>query len=266
MKIFNTLYLIIFVTICTLSCSTGPDFNRTNKRDPKSETFKPEPGTNPFIQISEQKNITISWSIDDNFRDGYIVKKQIRNNEDFENIDTLKKYRSNYVDDSKVFTTSTVYQLQAYVMRADTFSINKEGALYAGLLFSRFRITDVKELPDSISVFWEFISNHGYINFFDGFTIDIKPTSNSDWQPFDTLRSSKLYQKNMFSFPKPDSLINIDFRVNTFLEVGENNLEYINNKSSHIYINSISDLNSEITNELKGQLSWTLNTPDVEGF
>ncbi|MFA5669483.1 MAG: hypothetical protein WC967_09565 [Balneolaceae bacterium] len=213
--IFRVCYIILFVALLA-SCSTGPDFERDNIKDPKSIKFAPNsPDTlTSNIYVNDKKEVVLSW-LDVGYEDGYILKKRIRNDDEFLEIARLDSNTTSYIDSSMMLSTTTMYKLTSYSVRNDSINLSSK-PLEFSLDFDPIKELDFYASADNIgTLYWSF-SNRDSIGtrYFDAFLVELNRSSiNENWETLDTLGRDQFKSDNIVSFSLPTDLFDLRLRI-----------------------------------------------------
>ncbi len=148
--LFRITYFVISL-IFFAGCSTGPDFDRDNENDPKSQRFKPN--INSFdVEINNDKTVSLNWTDNSGFEDGIVVAKSIGENGSFIVLDTLSANSIRYTDESKLLGFPTTYYVGAF--KNGSTSIDSSQFLSAQLDFGEIQDIEFKSEGNEITLSW----------------------------------------------------------------------------------------------------------------
>lgn len=245
------IFILLFLLI--ISCSTAPDFERTNIKDPKGENFKPNrPNIGNYV-LDNNGNITLSWRDNSQFEDGFRVYKSI-SGQDFELQAELLKNATSFVDSTREFGVPTIYQVVSY---ADTIESSPLGfQIDLGIIRNIQTVNNVN--AKEIKVFWEDqtkISSQKAIEY---------SLNNVSWIPLDTLSQSN----NSFTFDYSElESFRIYFRVINFIRDSGNQVRNINSlRSPELKIYQPTNLNITPIFEDEVLITWEDNSSFETGY
>jgi hypothetical protein len=244
----------------------GPNYKRDNENDPESNEFISDHPFNGALTVDEFKNITIQWKDEENFEDGFIIKKAITKDSPLITLDTLKNSSTTYIDESKLLTLSTWYQIEAFVVRDDSLVIKDQLPLVLAFRPSNFQIQEVKENSSNLNITWGFESSVRRTPYFDGIFIEVRKSEHDVWMNYMRVDSTSHQLYPNFEIPKPDSLFDLDLRISTFIINPENEMDIVNSSFQELYINGIEEFQFKIIDEITGHLEWKIPTDKVEGY
>lgn len=257
--IFRLYFLLILIVGFELSCSTGPEFERTNENDPISNNFKPDsPKSNTSnIYVNNEKQVVLSWP-DARFEEGYILKKRINNDNQFLEIARLDSNVTSYTDSSKILSTSTQYELLSYSIREDSINISSNPLKFS-LTFDPISNFYLSTKPDNEgTISWNF-SNRDSIGtrYFDAILIEINKSSlNDNWQIIDTLKRAQFDTKSSASFSFPDNLFDLRIRISQIPVLNELDNTSIKTSTFRENYNSPTNVSASIINEVDFTIDW----------
>ncbi|MEX0610279.1 MAG: hypothetical protein WD016_08695 [Balneolaceae bacterium] len=201
----NNIYLLLFYSLLLFfyGCSTGPDFERGNSKDPSSSNFSPKPPSGANFQMDEVGNVSLFWEDRTDFETGYRVYKTLANSDDFELLAELDKNSVEYIDTSKKIAFPTRYHIVSIFESQESDTLNLE--------INFGRITQLKAEFDAeykeVKMTWE-----GNINFNDGFILSKKTKKESNYKPLKVIPPSV----NEYSIPVPQDGFFHEIRVTPF--------------------------------------------------
>lgn len=105
--------LLFAVMIAFTSCSTGPEFERENENDPKSQEFTPDLNALE-VKLNNDKTVSLRWVDNSGFEDGIIVAKTLGKQGIIEILDMLSANSVSYTDDSKLLDAITTYHVGGF--------------------------------------------------------------------------------------------------------------------------------------------------------
>ncbi len=261
----NHAFLILVLVL--ISCSTAPEFERTNLNDPSSDNFIPDPPENSIIsyELFDNRDLKMSWSKEEN-QDGVIISKSYRGDNNYILLDTLYS-DTTYIDDSKLFIQGTTYKFEFF---RDVENV--------GLVFNSVipeipipfrRITDIYVgYSNSILLDLYFDNSTESINYFDGISVSINDNSIGEDNWIDILEISfeeiQDIDENDFGqiagitidTEYEVQLFNLELRVNQFITDSLNNRITITNNEASQRIRQIVDLDYTVIDEMNGELRW----------
>jgi hypothetical protein len=148
--LFKLKYLVVPL-LFVAGCSTGPDLERDNVNDPKSQIFKPN--INSFdVEINNDKTVSLNWTDNSGFEDGIVVAKSMGENGSFIVLDTLSANSIRYTDESKLLGIPTTYYVGAF--KNGTTPIDSAQFLSAQLDFGEIQDIEFKSKGNKITLSW----------------------------------------------------------------------------------------------------------------
>tara|TARA_R110000868_G_scaffold378658_7_gene644220 strand:+ start:17236 stop:19422 length:2187 start_codon:yes stop_codon:yes gene_type:complete len=247
-------YLTFILFLFIGSCSTAPDFDRENENDPTSSEFIPDI-SNLTVVINSDKTVSLNWSDDTNFEQGFIVSKSFGSDSNFVALDTLQINTEFYRDTSKELDLNTFYKVAAL-----TSNSNKEdlSGISHQLDFGSLTGFESNTLGNEISLSWDSSEL-----FADKFLIEKKQSDSEDWEIVETIDGDL----TSYSFNDLNESYLIDLRVSSILEAFDAQLVKLSSASNiSIPFNLPSNLLVNVIDEGTIEVNWKDNTPFEEEF
>lgn len=252
------------------TCSTAPDFNRNNTKDPKSDYYVPElPENSPVsIALDNSRNIILSWDQKE-LQDGVIIAKKYQANSPFIALDTLYGEPLSYIDDSGIFISGTTYRLDFFRVLADSsLGFNRESALVT-LKFAPFNNMHIY-YEDRLEVTTKYGGSpqKGEIRYFDGLEVLVNTSNNSEspmWDTVGTVNHTE-FSNGVFRTNITFKLFDLDIKINQFIADSSGNRIPLKSVSRRFYINSIDDISFEFIDELSGTVRWVNKVSFGDGY
>lgn len=268
-KLFFIFFLLLALSFLK-GCTTGPDFNRNNTKDPKSEYYVPElPENSPIsIALDNSRNVILSWDQKE-LQDGVIIEKKYQPDSPFVQLDTLFGHQLNYTDDSGAFVPGTTYKVDFFRFISDSsFVFNKEPA-QVSLNFQPFEDIFI-HYDNRLEISYDYSGNpnEGMFQYFDGVEIMVNTSANSASQKWDTVGSigHKEFTNDFVRSDFTIELFDLHIKVNQFIADSSGNRIPLKSESRRFYINSIDNVSFEFIDELSGTVRWTNKVSFGDGY
>lgn len=252
------------------NCSTAPDFNRNNTKDPKSEYFVPElPENSPVsIALDESRNVMLNWELKE-LQDGAIISKKYHPDSPFTALDTLYSLNSSYIDSSGHFMPGTAYKVDFFRLMSDSSMVLNREAAEVSMEFDSF--DDIYLYYDrglEISYNYSNRTQEGVFQYFDGVEVLINTSGNFEsptWDTIGVVSQDQFEQRNAktnFLF----KLFDLHIKVNQFIADSAGRRIPLSSETQRFYINSVSNVSFEFIDELSGTVHWKNNVSFADGF
>ncbi|MCP9290479.1 fibronectin type III domain-containing protein [Gracilimonas sediminicola] len=146
------LFILFFIFGLLLSnCSTGPDFERENSRDPAAGNFQPNMHSLQ-VELNNDKTVTLNWKDGSGFEDGIIIAKSLGENGLFTILDTLSANSVSYTDNSKLLDLNTTYFIGGF--KNGTTPIDSSRFLSRRLDFGEMQEINYTSIGNEITLNW----------------------------------------------------------------------------------------------------------------
>lgn len=250
--IFRLHLLLILIVGFVLSCSTGPEFERTNENDPGSPNFVPDI-RNFSATINPDKTVSLNWTDDSDFKAGFIISKSFGSDTSFFVIDTLPDNSNSYIDVSKKLDLDTYYKISANVTSANQ---NELPGIIKKLSFSNSLNPKAQAVGNKVQLSW-----NSSDNFFDKIKVEKKVLS--EWV---TIYESE-NDDSLFVYEEPRIDFKIDFKISSFLYTNEESFSILETTTlENTQFNYPTDLSVEITSEATARFNWIDQTSFNDRF
>ncbi len=255
----HSVVLISLLLIITY-CSTGPDYERDNINDPKSNKYVPSI-SNLRNEIDSSGIIKLIWEDESIAESGFLIQKSISSNPIFENIDTLSPNQSQYEDLSQEFGAKTIYRVIPFFGDISDSSINDTTRAILQTEVKFGVVTDIIGLADESSDLLKLSWLTSSANY-DAIVLEKNITNDlSSFETIDTLYGNTSSTFTL-EFPKTFS---ITIRAKTFVQTPFGFFEEIGSESQKFQINQPSNFDLKFHNENNVSFSWSDNS-DFEDY
>lgn len=256
MKVQQLILLFIVLLIVALSCSTGPDFERDNEKDPKSREFIPDISSFE-VELNNDKTVSLRWTDNSGFENGFVIAKTMGEQGEVEILDTLSANSISYTDDSKLLDVPTTYHVGAY--KEGTNSADSIKFISRELDFGEFtNVSAEASIGNHIAVNWQ-----SDIPFADKIVIKRRTHLSEEIIAIDTIAGNK----TSFTFTEAEETYSINVYVHALLKNTAGYYVEIGNANiSNISINLPSELKIDVIDEETINVTWQDNSSFNEQF
>lgn len=252
------------------ACSTAPDFNRNNTKDPKSEYYVPElPENSPVsIALDNNRNVRLSWEPKE-MQDGVIISKKYYPNSPFAPLDTLYSLNYSYTDSSGHFIPGTTYKVDFFRLMSDSSMVLNRAPAEISMEFDPFdEIYLYYDRRLEISYNYSNRTPEGFFRYFDGVEVLINTSGNIDHPTWDTVGvvSHNQFEQTNAKTNLSFELFDLHIKVNQFIADSSDQRIPLSSTTKRFYINSIDDVRFEFINELNGTVRWSNSADFYAGY
>lgn len=200
--LFKLHYLLVPLLIIA-GCSTGPDLERDNENDPKSEIYSPNPPFGENYSINSEGNITLNWEDNTEYEDSYVIYKSIHSENDFKKIADLEANTTKFEDVSGLYGYPTIYKI---ISRKEE---QESAPILVSIDMDNFGDFSFETTTDNVIITW----NHHY-------DLDAKIAFkiSSENQESETELGTAYLAENKFTFERPFDKLSYQFEVSLFFQ------------------------------------------------
>lgn len=240
--------VIYFLFSWFLSCSTAPEFDRGNKNDPISKKFIPD--ISDFsLTINPDKTVSLNWSDDSEYEEGFVISKSFENDSNFVFLDTIPSNTTSYIDSSKSLAVKTFYKISAF---SETVGENNLPGIIQVLNFGSFQQVKADAFGNRISLNW-----NSDLLYADRFLIEKKQPESEIWETVQTT----IANSNSLYFQDLNESYFIDVRITAQIESNTLKFETVDIFTlTSIDYNLPSNFDVEITSEATASFTWEDNS------
>lgn len=255
--------LPVFIFLLALSCTTAPEFNRSNANDPDSENYIPDPPkvvTGNGIVIDEQDRILLSWNIT-KYTDGTEIYKRYLEEDEFKLIAEIIGVDSSFVDSSGSYTHGTAYKIRNFRITNDSSKVYSQDDLNYQISFQPFRSINVY-YDNGIRLNFSYPRDNdvGEVRKYDGIDFFVNEDTQAEipeWKLLKSLSYNEIQNLSLPSTGVKSNLYDLHLKVSQFYEDSSGTHHELMNSEFHSFINPIQNASFQFTNELSGTFSWT---------
>lgn len=211
----GSIILLLLLLVMLGSCDPASVKSvRDNIFDPANDAYIPAAPTN-IRAVSQDRNVRVSWTINTEHADGYLIEKSINSTGDFREIARTGSDETRFIDQSGQFGVPTLYRVTSFIVRDGVFKSHPTSP--AGLLFSAvFLIMPHQTAADgsSIEIHWRH-----FLKLHHGYLIEVKTGNATEWELHADYRHN-IAEDDFYSYTYPldGTETTIQFRVSPYFD------------------------------------------------